>query len=126
MRHMLARMSGCCDPRGCDDFFGDGFARKMAARYRKRGLDRTSRRMVAFLADHGLEGSTVMEIGGGVGEIQVELLKHGAPRTVNLELVAVYDREAQRLLAEHGLEGRAERRLHDIAVDPDGVEPVDV
>jgi len=123
---MLARMSGCCDPRGCDDFFGDGFARKMAARYRKRGLDRTSRRMVAFLADHGLEGSTVMEIGGGVGEIQVELLKHGAARTVNLELVAVYDREAQRLLAEHGLEGRAERRLHDIAVDPDGVEPVDV
>jgi hypothetical protein len=123
---MLARVGSCCDPRGCDEFFGDGFARKMASRYRKRGLDRTSRRMVAFLEAHGLEGSTVMEIGGGVGEIQVELLRHGAARAVNLELVAVYDREAERLLAEHGLEGRAERRLHDIAVDPEGVEPADV
>jgi hypothetical protein len=123
---MLARVGSCCDPRGCDEFFGDGFARKMASRYRKRGLDRTSRRMVAFLEAHGLEGTTVMEIGGGVGEIQVELLRHGAARAVNLELVGAYDREAQRLLAEHGLEGRAERRLHDIAVDPEGVEPADV
>src|SRR4051812_9661547 len=109
-------MGSCCDPRGCDEFFGDGFARKMANRYRKGGLDRTSRRMVEFLEAQGLEGSTVMEVGGGVGEIQVELLRHGAARTVNLELVAAYDREAERLLAEHGLEGRAERRLHDIAV----------
>src|SRR3954464_6767652 len=126
MRHMLARVGGCCDPRGCDEFFGDGFARKMAARYRKRGLDRASRRMVGFLEAQGLAGSTVMEIGGGVGEIQIELLKHGAERTVNLELVAAYDGEARRLLAEEGLQDRAEGRLHDIAVDPDGVEPADV
>jgi magnesium-protoporphyrin O-methyltransferase len=98
----------------------------MAARYRKRGLDRTSRRMVEFLAAQGLEGSSVMEIGGGVGEIQIELLKHGAERTVNLELVGAYDGEARRLLAEEGLADRAERRLHDIAMDPDGVEPADV
>lgn len=123
---MLARVGKCCDPRGCDEFFGDGFARKMAARYRKRGLDRASRRMVGFLDAHGLAGSTVMEIGGGVGEIQIELLKHGAERTVNLELVGAYDGEARRLLAEEGLQDRAERRLHDIAVDPEGVEPADV
>jgi magnesium-protoporphyrin O-methyltransferase len=123
---MLARMGSCCDPRGCDEFFGDSFARKMAARYRRRGLDRTSRRMVAFLAAQGLEGSTVMEIGGGIGDIQIELLKHGAERTVNLELVGAYDGEARRLLAEQGLSGRADRRLHDIAVDPEGIEPADV
>lgn len=123
---MLAIVANCCDPRGCDEFFGDGFARKMAARYRKRGLDRTSRRMVGFLDAQGLAGRTVMEIGGGVGEIQIELLKHGAERTVNLELVAAYDGEARRLLAEEGLQDRAERRLHDIAVDPEGVEPADV
>jgi hypothetical protein len=119
-------MARCCDPRGCDEFFGSGFARKMAGRYRKRGLDRTSRRMVAFLDAQGLAGSTVIEIGGGVGEIQIELLKHGAERTVNLELVGAYDGEARRLLAEEGLQDRAERRLHDIAVDPEGVEPADV
>ncbi len=119
-------MGGCCNARGCDDFFGERFARRVADRYRKRGLDKTSQRIVDAVADRGLADATVLEVGGGVGEIQIELLKRGALRTVNLELSAAYDAEAQRLLAEAGLEGRAERRLHDIAVDPAGVQAADV
>ena len=98
----------------------------MANRYRKRGLDRAARRMVEFLAQRGLEGSTVLEVGGGVGEIEIELLRRGAVYAVNLELSSAYDAEAAQLLREAGLEQRAERRVHDIAVDPDGVEPADV
>jgi 16S rRNA G966 N2-methylase RsmD len=98
----------------------------MAKQYRKRGLDKTARRMVGFLEQRGLEGATVLEVGGGIGEIQIELLKRGAAHTVNLELSSGYDAEAERLLAEAGLEERAERRLHDIAVEPDAVEPADV
>jgi 2-polyprenyl-3-methyl-5-hydroxy-6-metoxy-1,4-benzoquinol methylase len=98
----------------------------MAARYRKRGLDRTSRRIVEFAAAHGVEGATVLEIGGGVGEIQLELLKSGASRATNLELSPAYEPEASTLLREAGVADRAQRLLHDIAVDPDGVEPADV
>jgi magnesium-protoporphyrin O-methyltransferase len=119
-------MADCCTPGGGFDFFGPRFARRVAARYRKRGLSRTARRMVEFLESQGIEGATVLEIGGGVGEIQIELLKRGAPRAVNLELSPAYDAEAQRLLAEAGLGGRVERRQHDIAVDPEGVEPADI
>jgi hypothetical protein len=120
------RVAGCCNARGCDRLFNEKFARRMARRYRKRGLDRPSRRMVAFLERGGLDGVTVLEVGGGVGEIQIELLERGAARTVNLELSPGYDDEAARLLCEHGLEGRAERRLQDIAVQPESVEPADV
>ena len=119
-------MASCCNPRGCDRFFGRRFACRVAKRYRKRGLDKTARQMVAFLAERGVEGATVLEVGGGVGEIQIELLKRGAARAVNLELSPAYDGDAERLAADAGLEGRVERRLHDIAVDPDGVEPADV
>lgn len=98
----------------------------MAARYRRRGLDKPSRRMVEFLESRGLEGATVLEVGGGVGEIQLELLKRGAARTVNLELSEGYEAEALQLAREAGVEGRVERRLHDIAVEPAAVEPVDV
>ena len=116
----------CCDPHGCDRFFSAGFARRRAARYRRGGLDRTAARMVDFLEQRGIAGASVLEIGGGVGEIQVELLRRGAGRAVNLELSPAYEPEARRLLRAEGLDGRVERRLHDIAMDPNGVEPADV
>ena len=119
-------MTGCCNPRGCDRFFTPRFARRVAKRYRKRGLDKTARRIVEFLEQRGIEGATVLEVGGGVGEIQIELLKRGAARAVNLELSPAYEEEAKRLLREAGFEERAERRLHDIAVDAESVEAFDV
>jgi hypothetical protein len=122
---MSPGMASCCDPRGCDAFFGERFARRMAKRYRKRGLDKTARRIVAYLEARGIRDATVLEVGGGVGEIHIELLKRGARRAVNLELSPAYDAEAQALLAEAGLSGRVDRRLLDIAVEPDGVEPAD-
>jgi magnesium-protoporphyrin O-methyltransferase len=89
----------------------------MARRYRKRGLDRPSRRMVDWLKGQGLDGASVLEIGGGVGEIQLELLRQGAARTTNLELSPAYDPEAAALAAEAGMSDRVTRRLGDIAVD---------
>jgi 16S rRNA G966 N2-methylase RsmD len=118
--------SGRCDPRGCEQFFSPRYARYVAGRYRRRGLDRPARRIVEFLDQRGIQGATVLEVGGGVGEIQVELLRRGAAWATNLELSPGYEAEAGTLLRAAGLAGRAERRLHDIAVDPEGVQPADV
>ena len=101
-------------------------ASRAAERYRQKGVDKTAQRMLTFLEERGIEGATVLEIGGGVGEVQIELLKRGAARTRNLELSPGYDDEAARLMREAGVEGRAERLLHDIALDPGGVEDADV
>ena len=106
--------------------FDGRFARHRARGYRRRGLDRTARRMVDLLAERGLEGATVLEIGGGVGEIHLELLRRGAASATALELSPAYDEEAARLLAEAGLTDRVRRRLVDIATDPAAVEAADV
>jgi 16S rRNA G966 N2-methylase RsmD len=82
--------------------------------------------MVDLLADMGLDGATVLEIGGGVGEIQIELLERGAASATSLELSPAYDGDAERLLAEKGLTGRVDRRLLDLAEEPTAVEPADV
>ena len=82
--------------------------------------------MVGFLEQEGIAGATVLEIGGGVGEIHLELLRRGAERAVNLELSPAYDAEAARLASEAGVQDRVERRLHDIAVDPEAIAPADV
>lgn len=122
----VAAVSACCDPRRYDRIFDSREARRRARQYRRRGLDRTERRIVDAIASRGVRGASVLEIGGGVGEIQLELLRRGATSATNLELSPAYDDEARRLLAEAGLSGRVERRIADIAVDPDAAERADV
>jgi SAM-dependent methyltransferase len=119
-------VSGCCNARGCDRFFSRRFAARLARRYREKGLDKTAARIVEFLASQGVEGATVLEVGGGLGEIDLELLERGAERAVVLELSPGYEDDARRLAAEAGLQSRVEWRLHDIAADPEAVEPADV
>ena len=119
-------MGGCCEPRGYDELFGARFSRHLARRYRKRGLDRTASRMVEFLTEQGVEGASVLEIGGGVGDLQLELLRRGAARATNLELVDAYDADARALAADAGLTERLTRRQLDLAVSPDEVEPHDI
>src|SRR5829696_1731894 len=82
--------------------------------------------MVDLLAERGVQGSTVLEIGGGVGEIQLELLRRGAASTTNLELSPGYETVAAELIDEAGVAGRVHRRLLDIATEPDAVPPADV
>ena len=82
--------------------------------------------MVAFLDSRGITDAEVLEIGGGVGEIGLELLERGAARVVNLELSPAYEEEGRRLFREHGLEERVSWRLHDIASDPDTIELADI
>jgi magnesium-protoporphyrin O-methyltransferase len=89
-------------------------------------LDPTATRIAAFITGQGVDGASVLEIGGGVGAIQVELLARGAARTTNLELVDSYEVDARALAAEAGVAGRIMRRQLDIATHPELVEPHDV
>jgi magnesium-protoporphyrin O-methyltransferase len=106
--------------------FGPRFARHSASRYRKRGLDKTAARMVAYLVERGIDGASVLEIGGGVGDIQLELLGKGASRTTNLELVDAYDTDATDLAETAGMRDRMTRHQVDIAATPDEVEAHDI
>jgi cyclopropane fatty-acyl-phospholipid synthase-like methyltransferase len=116
----------CCEPEGYDATFSDRFARRMARRYRRRGLSRSGRAIVAFLADRGIDGASILEIGGGVGELHVELLHRGAATATNLEISTNYEAAASQLLERSGLAARVERRFLDIARVPDEVERADV
>jgi 2-polyprenyl-3-methyl-5-hydroxy-6-metoxy-1,4-benzoquinol methylase len=119
-------MASCCDPSGYKRVFGARFARGLARRYRRRGLGRPGRRVVGFCSERGLEGATVLEIGGGIGELQLELLRRGAAEATNLELVDSYDEEARALATSVGVAERVRRRRLDIAATPDEVEPADI
>jgi 16S rRNA G966 N2-methylase RsmD len=97
--------------------FDERQARRDAETYRRKGLGRPARWVVEVAKAGRIEGATVLEIGGGVGAIQLELLKAGAERTVNVELSPAYEDAAAALARSAGLEGRSERRIGDAVAD---------
>jgi hypothetical protein len=119
-------MAAASDPLGCCQVFDVQRARSDARRYRKKGLDGHARRLVGHLRDRGIAGAALLEIGGGVGAIGIELLQAGAARATNVELSPGYEAEAGALLAERGLIGRVDRRVLDFAARPEAVGRADV
>ena len=82
--------------------------------------------MVKYLVSRGVEGADVLEVGGGVGGIQLELLKAGVAKTVNIELSSGYEAAAQELAEDEGFEDRIIRRLGDFVEHQHEFEPADV
>jgi magnesium-protoporphyrin O-methyltransferase len=117
-------MAGCCDPTDYRRLFSRKSASRDARRYRKRGLNGTSRTLVE-LAGH-VHGATVLDVGGGIGAIELELLAAGAERATNVELSGGYEEAAAELIATRGLADRVERRVADFVTDGDAVEPHDI
>jgi hypothetical protein len=93
--------------------FDERQARRDLRRWRDKGLKPDARDAVDFLAGHDVR--TVLEIGGGIGAAQVELLRRGAERTVNVELSPGYEPVALELARAEGVDDRVERRLGDAA-----------
>lgn len=106
--------------------FKPRFARRSLERYRTKGLDDLERRMVAAAAVGGLEQARVLEIGGGIGALQTELLLAGAANGEVVELVGAFEPYASALAQETGLVERTSFRVVDVLDDPEAVRPADV
>jgi magnesium-protoporphyrin O-methyltransferase len=120
------RISECCSREGYRRIFSERSAEALARRYRRRGLDSTSRSIVRALSAGGATGGTLLEVGGGVGAIQVELLRSGFAHATCVELTPTYEDAANALLRERGLEELVDRRVLDFAEEGGSVDAADV
>jgi magnesium-protoporphyrin O-methyltransferase len=119
-------LSDCCTPKGYRTIFSEKSAVREAKRYRRRGLDGTTRRIFDLIQKRGVQGKTLLEVGGGVGAIEIDLLKAGMAKAVNVELIPTYEAAASDLLKETGLDNRVERKVMDFVEAGQEVEPADV
>jgi hypothetical protein len=117
---------GCCRAATCQEFFNAREARRNLSRYRRKGLGGIERQMVASLDAGLLRDARVLEIGGGIGMIQAELLKAGAARGEIVELVQAYEPFARELAHDQHIEGRTTFKVADVLDQPDTVSPADV
>src|SRR5437899_74654 len=118
-------MASCCDPNGLTGMFDEKHARSKARRYRRDGLDAEARRIVEFL-DERIAGRTLLEVGGGIGAIHLELLRRGASNAENVELPPGYEAVALDLATERGVADRIVRRVADFAVDNASASAADI
>jgi 2-polyprenyl-3-methyl-5-hydroxy-6-metoxy-1,4-benzoquinol methylase len=118
-------VAACC-ARGCDVVFDEKSARKAAKRYRERGLRGTGATIVRLVRERGVGGAEVLEIGGGIGALGLELLRAGAARATTVELSPGYEEPARELARDSGLDDRVDRRLGDVAEQPHLADPADV
>jgi hypothetical protein len=112
-------VSSCCRPESYGAFFTEKGAQRALRRYRRRGLDKLSSRIAGVVREHGVRDATVLEVGGGIGALEVELIEAGAERATNVELSPEYEEAAAELARERGVEQRIERRIGDFVVETD-------
>jgi hypothetical protein len=119
-------MPACCGSDAYAKLFDEKNARSDAQNYLKKGLDPTGQRMVDEILRRGVAGASVLEVGGGIGALEIELLRAGAGRATNVELVSTYEPAARDLLETLGLTDRVDRKLLDFAQDGGRVPRADI
>lgn len=120
-------MTACCRAGPCEEMFGSATAHSDMEEYLRRGLGALETSMVRALpANVRLQEARVLEIGGGVGAIQADLLRRGAATGEVIEVLEAYAPYAARLAKELGVSDRTSYRVHDVLADPGAVTPADV
>ena len=75
---------------GIKRLFDDKMARRELKRYKKKGPSKSTRKLLDFIIREGVEGRTLMDIGGGIGAIQHELYKAGIVSSVDIDASSAY------------------------------------
>ena len=88
-------MNCCQQCVGIEKIFNDKSARRELKRYQKKGPDKTTQLLIDFIVGQGVAEATLLDIGGGVGAIQLELLKSGVSQVVNVDASSAYLKTAQ-------------------------------
>ena len=119
-------MASCCYQTDYRRLFRRRMAARRAARFRKRGLDGTADALVRSLIARGVDGATVLEVGGGLGTLEAALVQAGADRAINVEISAGWEESAAELARELGLSDRLEYRVGDFVDEAEHLPDVDV
>lgn len=116
----------CCQCQGIEQMFNDKMARRELRRYRRKGPARATRQLLDAIADTGVAGSTFVDIGGGVGAIQHELMWRGAARGTSADASPAYLAAAR---SEAETRGYADRMAYvegDFVREANKVEAADI
>jgi 16S rRNA A1518/A1519 N6-dimethyltransferase RsmA/KsgA/DIM1 with predicted DNA glycosylase/AP lyase activity len=116
----------CCQCQGIECSFDEENARKKLDGFRKNGPAKTTRILIDALKAAGVEGRTLLDVGGGVGAIQHELAAAGASRMISVEASTAYHEAVREEAERRGYADRVSYQHGDFVDLAPDIEPVDV
>ena len=96
----------CCHCQGVARMFDEKMARRQLRHYRRKGPGKGTRELVDAIAGDGVDGRTFIDIGGGVGAIQHELMGRGAAGGTSADASPAYLAAARGEADARGYAGR--------------------
>lgn len=109
-----------------DQMFDERGAAKELRGYRQRGPQGSTRRLIDALRAEGVEEASLLDIGGGIGVIQHELLGAGVSRAMNVDASRPYLAAARSEAERRGLGDRVEYLHADFVAAAGSVAPADI
>ncbi|MBZ0283800.1 MAG: class I SAM-dependent methyltransferase [Anaerolineae bacterium] len=119
-------MSCCNQCQAIEDTFNQETAEGDLAHYHRHGPSRQTKLLLESLRTLGVNGLTLLDIGGGVGVIQHELFKAGIREAIDVDASRAYMNTARK---ESERQGNAERvRFYhgDFVQIAEQIEPADI
>jgi 16S rRNA G966 N2-methylase RsmD len=116
----------CVHCVGAEDFFNEKEARKNLKRYKKKGPNKTTRKLLNALSNENIKGLSLLDIGGGIGAIQVELMKKGLKHTTDVDASQSYINVASQLMKQKGFDNKSNYVHADFTDCHKGIEDHDI
>ena len=81
---------GCCQCQGIENMFDKKAAKRALKRYLKKGPSKTTEMLLKAIHKTEVKGLDFLDIGGGIGAIQYDLIKAGASSGTSIEASPAY------------------------------------
>ena len=113
----------CCD---ANHLFDDKQARKDLKKYKKKGAGKPTQRLIDGFSNIQLSGLSLLDIGGGIGIISLELFKLSLSKSMDVDASFAYVDVARKHAEDAGYESQTEFIIGDFVDHSEEIDLYDI
>ena len=117
---------GCCQCQGIENMFDKKAAKRQLKRYLKKGPSKTTSMLLDAIHEKGVQGLDFLDIGGGIGSIQYDLIKAGASNGTSIEASSAFFDIVKEEALQNGLAERVNFKYGDFTATASDVDSADI
>jgi len=117
---------GCCQCQGIENMFDKKAANRQLKRYLKKGPSKTTSMLLDAINKKGVQGLNFLDIGGGIGAIQYDLIKAGASNGTSIEASSAFFDVVKEEALQNGLAERVNIKHGDFTTTASDEDSADI